>query len=128
MAQSYSGFIVFYAWLSNSFPRPAAKRAVVLALTNALSQLGNIAGSYARLSLNSCRFAHNYYRYIWPKDKFGPTYRNSYAICIATSGLSIIMCFMFRQELQRQNKKLQEAEEAQLGEGETAEPGYRYML
>ncbi|KAF9021124.1 sugar transporter [Hymenopellis radicata] len=111
MAQSYSGFIVFYAWLSNSFPRPAAKRAVVLALTNALSQLGNIAGSY-----------------IWPKDKFGPTYRNSYAICIATSSLSIIMCFMFRLELQRQNKKLEEAEEAELGEGEAAEPGFRYML
>ncbi|KAG6861003.1 hypothetical protein C0995_005023 [Termitomyces sp. Mi166 len=45
MAQSYAGFIVFYAWISNTFPRPPSKRAVVLALINAFSQLGNIAGS-----------------------------------------------------------------------------------
>ncbi len=45
MAQSYAGFVVFYAWMSNSFPRPPSKRAVALALTNAFSQLGNVAGS-----------------------------------------------------------------------------------
>lgn len=111
MAQSYAGFIVFYAWLSNSFPRPASKRAVVLALTNALSQLGNVAGSY-----------------VW-QHKWEPTYRNAYGICIATCGLSIMMCFGFRMELVRQNKKLAEAEEAELGGplGET-QKGYRYML
>lgn len=45
MAQSYAGFIVFLAWVSNSFPRPPSKRAVTLALVNAFSQLGNVAGS-----------------------------------------------------------------------------------
>lgn len=45
MAQSYAGFIVMYAWLSNTFARPPSKRAVALALVNAFSQLGNIAGS-----------------------------------------------------------------------------------
>ncbi|KAK0486849.1 sugar transporter [Armillaria luteobubalina] len=45
MAQSYAGFIVMYAWISNCFPRPPSKRAVALALTNAFSQLGNVAGS-----------------------------------------------------------------------------------
>ena len=45
MAQSYAGFVVFYAWMSNSFPRPPSKRAVALALINAFSQLGNVAGS-----------------------------------------------------------------------------------
>ncbi|KAF8507454.1 MFS general substrate transporter [Hysterangium stoloniferum] len=44
-AQSYAGLIVFVTWLSNSFARPPAKRAVALALVNAWSQLGNIAGS-----------------------------------------------------------------------------------
>ncbi|CUA74603.1 Nephrocystin-3 [Homo sapiens] [Rhizoctonia solani] len=44
MTQSYAGFIVLYAWCSNSIPRPPSKRAVALALVNA-SQLGNIAGS-----------------------------------------------------------------------------------
>jgi hypothetical protein len=45
MAQSYAGFIVLYAWMSNTFPRPPSKRAVALAIMNAFSQLGNIAGS-----------------------------------------------------------------------------------
>ncbi|KAJ6614290.1 major facilitator superfamily domain-containing protein [Mycena sp. CBHHK59/15] len=31
MAQSYAGFVVLYAWMSNTFPRPPSKRAVALA-------------------------------------------------------------------------------------------------
>jgi len=46
MAQAYAGFVVLYAWMSNSFPRPPSKRAVAIALINAFSQLGNVAGSY----------------------------------------------------------------------------------
>lgn len=30
MAQSYAGFVVLYAWMSNSIPRPPSKRAVSL--------------------------------------------------------------------------------------------------
>ncbi len=45
MAQCYAGFVCLYAWVSNTFPRPPAKRAVAVAFTNAFSQLGNIAGS-----------------------------------------------------------------------------------
>ena len=45
MAQQYAGFVVMYTWVSNSFPRPPSKRAVAVALVNALSQLGNVAGS-----------------------------------------------------------------------------------
>jgi predicted small secreted protein len=106
MAQSYSGFVTFLAWISNSIPRPPAKRAVALALVNAFSQLGNIAGSY-----------------IWPKD-WGISYRNSYGICIATSGLSIAMCYIFRQYLDAQNKKWDQ-EERELGE---TQKGFRYIL
>jgi predicted MFS family arabinose efflux permease len=62
MTQSYAGFITFLAWISSSIPRPPAKRAVALALINAFSQLGNVAGSY-----------------VWPKN-WGPTYRYSFAI------------------------------------------------
>jgi hypothetical protein len=39
-ASSYAGFIVFYSWISSSFPRPPAKRAVAIAMINAFSQLG----------------------------------------------------------------------------------------
>jgi len=81
MAQSYAGFVVLFAWISSSFLRPTAKRAVALALINAFSQLGNIAGSY-----------------VWPKN-WGPSYRNSYGICVATSGLSIVMLWLYRRHL-----------------------------
>ena len=104
MAQSYSGFVTFYAWQSNSLPRPPSKRAVALAFINAFSQLGNIAGSY-----------------VWPTG-WGPTYRNSYAICIACSGLAIVLCFVFRMHLVAENKKFDEREEGQ------EQKGFRYLL
>ncbi|XP_006460061.1 hypothetical protein AGABI2DRAFT_202707 [Agaricus bisporus var. bisporus H97] len=106
MAQSYAGFIVFYAWISNSFPRPPSKRAVALALINAFSQLGNVSGSY-----------------VWPRD-WEPTYRNSYGICIATSGLSILMCWIYWMYLGSQNKKLDREEE----EAGVTKKGLRYIL
>lgn len=37
-SSSYAGFIVVYSWISSSFPRPPAKRAVAIAMINALSQ------------------------------------------------------------------------------------------
>ncbi|KAF6762661.1 sugar transporter [Ephemerocybe angulata] len=106
MAQSYAGFVVLYAWISNSFPRPPSKRAVALALINAFSQLGNIAGSY-----------------VWP-TAWGPTYRYSYGICIATSGLAIAMCFVFKLHLQSLNRKAEAEEKANGAEKQ----GFRYIL
>ncbi|KAJ7068619.1 MFS general substrate transporter [Mycena amicta] len=106
MAQSYAGFVVLYAWMSNSFPRPPSKRAVALALMNAFSQLGNIAGSY-----------------VWPSN-WGPTYRHSYAICISCSGTTIVMCLLFRLILQRENRRLAKEEE-EMG---VKTPGFRYVL
>ncbi|CAE7157914.1 unnamed protein product [Rhizoctonia solani] len=93
MAQSYAGFIIFWAWCSNSLPRPPSKRAVALALINSFSQLGNVSGSY-----------------VWP-TKWGNTYRNSYGICTACFGLTIVMCFMFRQYLIHLNGLLDRGEE-----------------
>jgi len=105
MAQSYAAFITFLAWISSTFPRPPSKRAVAIAFINAFSQLGNVAGSY-----------------IWPKS-WGETYRNSYAICIASNGLGIIMILGFRAHLKALNEKA-EKEERESGLPE----GYRYLL
>lgn len=55
MAQSYAGFICFLTWTSNTFARPASKRAVALAFVNAFSQLGNIVGSCVFFSYLLCR-------------------------------------------------------------------------
>ncbi|KAF9223222.1 MFS general substrate transporter [Gyrodon lividus] len=106
MAQSYGGLVVLYAWMSNSFYWPASKRAVAIAIINAFSQLGNIAGSY-----------------MWPSN-WGPSYRYSYGICIAASSLSIIMCWVFKEHLRSINERM-ESEERERGQGEK---GFRYLL
>jgi MFS family permease len=87
-AGSYAGFIVFYSWISSSFPRPPAKRAVALALINAFSQLGNVAGSY-----------------VWDLKENG--YRKSYGIVTAMYGITIIGFWIFRMILINLNKKLE---------------------
>lgn len=92
-AQSYAGFIVFYSWISSSFPRPPAKRAVAIAMINAFSQLGNVAGSY-----------------VWDLKENG--YRKSYGIVLSMFGLTIIGCFAFRLILVNLNKKLEAGESA----------------
>ncbi|KAJ8593298.1 MFS general substrate transporter [Rhizopogon salebrosus TDB-379] len=106
MAQSYAGLVVMLAWMSNSFPRPPSKRAVTLSIINGFSQLGNVAGSY-----------------IWP-SKWGPTYRYSYGICIAATGVSIIMSWMFKEHLKTLNKELERKEQEQ----GIKEKGFRYLL
>ncbi|KUI62793.1 hypothetical protein VP1G_09909 [Cytospora mali] len=90
-ASSYAGFVVFYSWISSSFPRPPAKRAVALAAINAFSQLGNIAGSY-----------------VWSLSANG--YRKSYGIVTAMFGVTVVGCFVFRLTLTRLNKKLERGE------------------
>ncbi|WRT70375.1 uncharacterized protein IL334_007373 [Kwoniella shivajii] len=92
-ASSYAGFIVFYSWISSSFPRPPAKRAVAIAMVNAFSQLGNIAGSY-----------------VWKLDANG--YRKAYGIVTAMFGVAIIGAFIFRMILVNLNKKLEAGEQA----------------
>lgn len=84
-------FIVFYSWISSSFPRPPAKRAVALAMVNAFSQLGNVAGSY-----------------VWDLKEDG--YRKSYGIVTAMFGLTILGCAIFRGMLVRLNKRLERGE------------------
>ena len=105
MAQSQVGSIVYAAWIVSTFPRPPSKRAVAIAFINSFSQLGNVAGSY-----------------VWPK-RWGPTYRYSYGICIATNGLAILVILSFRNYLKGVNEKAGK-EEKERG----LAPGYRYLL
>ena len=105
MAQSYAAFITFLAWISSTFPRPPSKRAVAIAFINAFGQLGNISGSY-----------------IWPAA-WGESYRYSYAICIATNGLSIVMILAFRAHLKALNEKAEREEQ-----DNDLPKGYRYLL
>lgn len=117
-AGSYSGFIVLYSWISSSFPRPPAKRAVAIALINAFSQIGSIAGSY-----------------VWNLKEDG--YRKSYGIVLAMFGIALIGCIALRVMLTRLNKKLESGEAAweqspdAVGQNAGDEPagkGFRYLL
>jgi hypothetical protein len=125
-ASSYAGFIVFYSWISSSFPRPPAKRAVAIAMVNAFSQLGNIAGSY-----------------VWNLPDNG--YRSSYGIVTAMFGATIAGCYVFRVILINLNKKIEAGEAAwetpgdvaehtaqvegvALEEGHRLNKGYRYLV
>ncbi|KAH5239483.1 hypothetical protein HBI71_224800 [Parastagonospora nodorum] len=101
-ASSYAGFIVFYSWISSSFPRPPAKRAVAIAMINAFSQLGNIAGSY-----------------VWNMTDNG--YRNSYGVVTAMFGVTIAGCFIFRVVLVRLNKRLDDGTDAWVVRNDIAE-------
>ena len=42
----YTGYVVALAWISNTLPRPPAKRAVALAFINAVSNTASIYASY----------------------------------------------------------------------------------
>ncbi|KAF2022411.1 MFS general substrate transporter [Aaosphaeria arxii CBS 175.79] len=92
-ASAYAGFIVVYSWISSSFPRPPAKRAVAIALINAFSQLGNVAGSY-----------------VWHLKENG--YRKSYGIVLSMFGVAFCGMWLFRHMLVTLNKELDAAEEA----------------
>lgn len=106
MAQSYTGYVCFLAWASGSISRPSSKRAVALAIINCGSTIGNIAGSY-----------------IWPSS-WGPSYANSYAICIVASTVCIGMCFAFRHHLRLLNM---DAERKEVHRRQMRK-GYRYLL
>ena len=115
-------FIVFYSWISSSFPRPPAKRAVAIAFINAFSQLGNIAGSY-----------------VWDLEENG--YRKSYGIVTSMFGLTIVGCLIFRMVLSNLNKKLEEQQQVwdtqpdaaervldQADEALRMQKGFRYLV
>lgn len=105
---------MFYSWISSSFPRPPAKRAVAIAMINAFSQTGNIAGSY-----------------VWFDE--ANNYRASYGIVTAMFGATILGAFLFKIMLSRLNKELDQ-QEAQPDAMETADErlriskGFRYLV
>jgi hypothetical protein len=55
-AGCYTGYVVCLAWISNTLPRPPAKRAVALALINAVSNATSIYASYMYQDKDAPRF------------------------------------------------------------------------
>jgi MFS family permease len=105
MAQSSVAYVVSLTWVTNTFSQSQSKRAAAIALINTIATTGFISSPY-----------------FWPSS-WGPSYMNSYLICILASVTSIAMCWVFRQHLSRCNEAA-EAEEKVLG----LPQGFRYLL
>lgn len=109
MAQSTISEVAFFAWASSTVGDPPDKRAVALALINAIAQSANIAGSY-----------------IWVTE-WGPTYNKSFTICTVTFTVSILTCLYLRRALRKLNRKMDLDDER--GEGSvtpSVRGGWRY--
>jgi len=113
----YTGYVVALAWISNSIPRPPAKRAAALAAINAVSNASSIYASY-----------------MYPQQK-GQTHPNlvvPMSVDCATAVLAIIMATVLRLLLARLNKKLDRGEHVEGAinavPGEASEHGFRFLL
>ncbi|KAG2031801.1 major facilitator superfamily domain-containing protein [Suillus americanus] len=105
MTQSPVAYVVSLTWAMNTFSQSQSKRAAAIALINSMASAGVISSSY-----------------VWPSS-WGPSYVNSYIICILTSLSCIAMLWIFRRHLSRCNEAA-EAEEQSLG----LPKGLRYIL
>ncbi|KAG2338758.1 MFS general substrate transporter [Suillus weaverae] len=111
MAQVYAGYMVFWGWVNNTFAGEPAKRAVAVAIINGLGSIGNITGSY-----------------VW-QSQWGPTYRYSYAVCIATISVSTGMLGVMHLHLKRLNKHIAREEwEGRDNEAPGGTVGFRYLV
>lgn len=92
VAGIYSGYVVVLAWISNTMPRPPAKRAVALAWINAVSNSSTIYASY-----------------LYP-DSDAPRYIVAMSIDCVTAFVAILAATLLRFILVRLNKKLDRGE------------------
>ncbi|KAI0179351.1 major facilitator superfamily domain-containing protein [Hypoxylon sp. FL1284] len=84
----YGAFVVALAWISNTLPRPPAKRAAALAFINAVSNASSIYASYMY------------------EDRMAPRYVIAMSVNCGTIFLSMVSATVLRFMLVRLNKKL----------------------
>lgn len=112
----YTGYVVVLAWISNTIPRPPAKRAAALAAINAVSNCSSIYASY-----------------MYPSSA-GPRYVVAMSVNCATAALAIIMAVTLRMILGRLNGKLDRGEHVEgainagRAEEEAGKKGFRFLL
>ncbi|KAF1844242.1 pantothenate transporter liz1 [Cucurbitaria berberidis CBS 394.84] len=113
----YTGYVVALAWISNSMPRPPAKRAAALAFINAISNTSSIYASYM---------------YPQPKGGKQPDLVLPLSVDCATAVLAIIMTLVMRIILGKLNKKLERGEHVEGAinavPGAGQEHGFRFLV
>lgn len=97
-------------WVSNTMPRPPAKRAAALALINAAAHVSSIYTSFLFPASASPRY-------------IGAFVHNS---LLATT--AIAAAWMLRLVLLRLNRKLDRGETIQAAPGEAVEHGFRFLV
>ncbi|KAG2055541.1 MFS general substrate transporter [Suillus hirtellus] len=111
MTQNAGGQMVLWAWIKNTFAREPAKRAVAIAAINGLSSVGTVAGPF-----------------LWPLN-WGPNYRYSYAICIATLGVATAMIGVMHLHLKLVNAQIERNEHEVQDINDLPDPvGFRYLV
>jgi len=110
----YSAFVVELSWISNTMPRPPAKRAAALAFINAVSNCSSIYASY-----------------LYPTSA-APKYTIAMVVNCAMACMAIIAATVLRFMLVRLNKKLDKGiyvKGAINGlPGEAAKNGFRFRI
>ncbi|KAJ5286598.1 hypothetical protein N7478_002284 [Penicillium angulare] len=107
----YSGYVVALGWISNTLPRPAAKRAAAIALINAISNSSSIYASY-----------------MYP-DSDAPRFVPAMAVNCGTAFMAIVAATILRFILVRLNKKLDHGEEVEGAVlGRAGSRGFRYLV
>ncbi|KAK7722657.1 hypothetical protein SLS57_004862 [Botryosphaeria dothidea] len=108
----YTGYVVVLAWISNTIPRPPAKRAAALAFINAVSNSTSIWTSYV---------------YINP-----PGYVAAFSMDCAMLGFAAICATILRFILKNLNKKLDRGEHVEGAinavPGQAADRGFRFLV
>lgn len=127
------------AWISNTLPRPPAKRAAALAFINAVSNSSSIYASYSKhphsLSLIATtlvgRKLTGFHRPVYPKSA-APGYIIAMSVNCATSFMAIIAAVVLRFILVRLNRKLEQGifVEGAINAlpGEAAHHGFRFRV
>lgn len=111
----YAGYVIVLAWISNTIPRPPAKRAAALAAINAVSNASSIYASYMYSG--------------------APRFIIAFSVNCGTLFLAIAMAAVLRIMLVRLNHKLDRGETidggisgASIGEGEAMRRGFRFLV
>lgn len=102
MTTGYASGFVILAWISNTIPRPPAKRAVAIGLINAMGNIGSIPGTY-----------------IW-RSMYGPYYAVPFWACFAILAAACVVALGLRQYLILLNKNLDREDESAFEMNSTA--------
>lgn len=130
----YTGYVVALAWISNTLPRPPAKRAAALAAINAVSNTSSIYASYMYVKTAGPRYGRFDRKALSGKDVLTGHVEVAMAVNCVTAFIAICCATVLRFILVRLNKRLDRGEtiEGAVAEhegvpGEAAKKGFRFL-